>query len=80
MDKKQLEELCEKTFETSSVSLDYETNLQLIENWDSFGHIQLVLAIEEATGVQFSAEEIDSIRLIRDLIDLIRHKGGEIEW
>jgi acyl carrier protein len=41
------------------------------ETWSSFGHIQLVVALEQHYGITFSSQEIggmQSVRLIRDVL------------
>jgi len=36
-----------------------ESSPETIENWDSVHHLNLVLALEEEYGFQFSPEEMD---------------------
>ena len=47
-----------------------------IEQWDSLKHIQLILAIEEAFGVQLTDQEVVSVRDVRSIIALLRQKAG----
>ena len=47
-----------------------------LEEWDSLNHMKLILAIEEAFGVQFTDEEIVSIRDVRSIIVLLGRKSS----
>ena len=43
-----------------------------VGNWDSIQHLNLVLALEQEFGIQFTPEEIEqllSVELIADLVD-----------
>jgi acyl carrier protein len=44
-------------------------------SWTSRKHIELVVALEDAYGVSFSAQEIFGIRSVGDLRDTLRRKG-----
>jgi acyl carrier protein len=45
-------------------------------SWTSRKHIELVVAIEDAYGVSFTAKEIFGIRSVGDLRDTLRLKGA----
>ena len=45
-----------------------------VENWDSMGHIRLVLAVEEAFKIKFATPEISNFANVGDLVDLIEKK------
>lgn len=47
-----------------------------IESWDSLQHMKLILAVEEAFGVQFSDRDIVSIKDVQSLIALLGQKPG----
>ena len=52
--------------------IDENASLHSIEEWDSFRHIELILALEQAFGIKFDDEEIPtmvSFQLIADTID-----------
>ena len=49
-----------------------ESDMTTLQNWDSLGHINLVLAIEETYGVivdEDAVVELTSVRAIRDFVD-----------
>lgn len=43
-----------------------------IESWDSFAHINLMLAIESEFDVEFGSDEIGDLRSVRDLSAALR--------
>ena len=55
-----------------------ETSPDTIEAWDSLKHLDIVLALEQEFGVQFSPEEIEqllSVELMVALLDEKLHNG-----
>lgn len=49
-------------------AINLESSPETLENWDSLRHMKLILAIEESLGVQFSDEDIVSIKNVQDLL------------
>jgi acyl carrier protein len=50
-----------------------------IESWDSLAHLNLVLALEQEFGIQFTPEEIEellSVELICALVEEKQKAGG----
>jgi len=45
-----------------------------VPQWDSLGHVQLMVLVEQAFGVRFSADQIGKFRNLGDLIDAIDAK------
>jgi len=45
-----------------------------VSQWDSLGHVQLMVLVEQAFGVRFSADQIGKFRNLGDLIDAIDTK------
>jgi acyl carrier protein len=46
-------------------------------SWDSIGHLNLILEVEDEYGISFSKEEIESIDSIQKLYDVIIAKTTE---
>jgi len=44
-----------------------DSSPQTIEAWDSMGHLNLILALEQSFGVQFSPEEIGAMTTVREI-------------
>ena len=71
---KRVEEIFRDELEIDDLELSYETTADDVEGWDSLSHVQLVAAMEEAFGIEFSSREILSWDNIGDLIDSIQKK------
>lgn len=43
-------------------------------SWDSIGHLNLIVEIEEALNISFTTDEIESINSFQNLLDIINTK------
>ena len=43
--------------------------------WDSLQHLNLMVALEEAFGVEFEPDEIVEISSIQDILSVLKNKG-----
>jgi acyl carrier protein len=57
-------------------SVTPDSSPQSVESWDSVQHLNLVLAIEEQFGIQFEPEEMDGMKNIGAITDLVSRKNG----
>ncbi len=58
-------------------TLSDESNAKNTPNWDSARHIDLLLSIEVAFGVQFSMPEITSMHNLGDMRAILEEKGAD---
>ena len=56
------------------VTLTDSTTADDIEEWDSLSHVPLVVAIEKAFGIKFTALEIMKWKNVGELVDSIAQK------
>jgi acyl carrier protein len=49
---------------------------QNVEGWDSVQHLNLVLAIEQAAGIQLDPEEIEEMQSVGGILDVVRRKSA----
>jgi acyl carrier protein len=56
------------------LKIGLETTADLTEDWDSFNHINIVVATEQHFGVKFKTAEIESLRDVGELVALIAQK------
>ena len=68
------EEIFREEVESEDLELNDETTAEDVDGWDSLSHIQLVAAMEESFGIEFSSREILSWDNVGDLIDSIQKK------
>lgn len=74
MDLKTISTVCADIFDIPAPDLLPDTKLRELENWDSFGHIQFMIAIEEMAKVKFSTDEVQNVDTPGELMDLISRK------
>jgi acyl carrier protein len=58
--------------ELDDLKLTRETTANNVPGWNSLAHVRIVVAAEQAFGVQFSTGEITSLKTVGDLVDLIK--------
>jgi len=63
-----------QVFEDDEISLNRETTADDVEAWDSLSHINLVIAIEMAFKIRFALGELQSLKNVGNLADLIDKK------
>ncbi len=61
-------------FNDPKLAITEKTNASHVAGWDSFAHINLIVALEEYFGVSFTTKEISSLTCVGDLLDLLRKK------
>ncbi len=47
-----------------------------VAGWDSLSHVRLILTIERAFRISFSASQVGRLKNVGELADLIRSKAG----
>ena len=62
------------TFEIPVETVNSHSSSQTIEQWDSMGHINLVMALEQRFGVKFTMDEIMKLRNFASLCQVMEGK------
>jgi acyl carrier protein len=57
-------------------SVTADSSPETLEGWDSLKHINIMMAIEQAFGVEILPEEMDEIRTVGDAVRLVGAKRG----
>lgn len=63
-----------RNFDDDSIALTDETTAADIEDWDSLEQINLLLAMEKEFGIKFSVGEVEGLRNVGEMLDLILKK------
>jgi acyl carrier protein len=74
LDSRLVEEVA-SVFGLSNDEVKPESSQENIADWDSVGHLKLLLAIEDAYGVQFSTDripELTSVAAIQRALDQLK--------
>jgi acyl carrier protein len=64
------------TFEEPSLQISRGMTADDVERWDSFAHINLILALEVRFGIKFRLAELQELNCVGDMIDMIAGKIG----
>lgn len=57
-------------------SIDDSSSPDSLKTWDSLHHLQIVLALEEEFGVQFSVDEIGALQSVGTIIAILQERTG----
>jgi acyl carrier protein len=49
-----------------------------VESWDSLKHMDLIASLEQAYGVEFTFEEIVSMKSVAEIKRVLGSKGAEV--
>lgn len=55
-------------------NLEFEMKKSDVLGWDSIGHLNLILEIEDSLEISFTKEEIEKINSFEVLLDIINSK------
>lgn len=69
-----LQEICREVFENPSLTLSPETTAEDVPNWDSFNHLNIVVAAEQRFGVRFRTSEVEALHNVGDFVNLVLAK------
>lgn len=58
----------------SSLVLGPESNASNVEGWDSLAHINLVMSIEKHYGIRFALGELQGLKNVGEMAELIQKK------
>ncbi len=59
-------------------NLDENSGMDNIEGWDSFAVINLVVAIEEVTGIDIDPEEVENFTNFKGILSVLDTKGIKV--
>lgn len=67
-----IKELVAVIFETKIDNINEESSPDTIENWDSLGHMNLVIALEEEFDLNFDDDQIVGMLKLKDIIAIVK--------
>ena len=69
-----LTEILREQFDDDGIVARPDLTAHEVDGWDSFAHLRLMLAVEEAFDVSFSASQLATFKNVGELADLIAAK------
>ena len=64
-----------EVFDDDSIEINDETTADDVEDWDSFEHINLVVAVEEAFNFKIPMGKTVTMKNVGEMVDLIVESG-----
>lgn len=71
---RKLSDVFHDVFDDDSIVISPELTAEDVPDWDSLTHIRLILAVQKAFGLKFSASETASLKNVGELATLINSK------
>jgi len=75
--KEKLQSIFIDVFDDEDLTISNSTNSDDIEEWDSLNHISLVLSIEKCFNIRFMTGEIQSLKNVGEMIELLEKKKNK---
>lgn len=70
-----LESVFREVFDDDALQLVDSLDRDALAAWDSLGHIRLVTAVEEAFGITFTLDEIESMTSVPQVLALVASRN-----
>jgi len=69
-----LNSIFREVFDDTTLVIKRETTADDIDDWDSLSHLNLVIAVEMKFGIKFALGELQSLKNVGDMADLVEKK------
>jgi acyl carrier protein len=69
-----LTDVVRKVLDDPSIIITPETKAEDVENWDSLNHVFIVVEVEQRFGIKFQAAEMEELKNVGELTDLIARR------
>lgn len=70
----ELREIMIDVFDVDDLDVTPATTAEDVEEWDSLSHVRLVVAVERKFKIKFKNSEIEALKSVGDLVNLIEAK------
>lgn len=75
---RRLTKIFHDVLDDDSIVLTPELTANDVEEWDSFNHINLMVAIEQSFKIKFQTAELESMKNVGQLAELIEKKAKKV--
>lgn len=69
-----LNDIFREVFDDETLAVTGEMSAADIPEWDSFNHINIIVASEMRFGVKFRTAELDQLQNVSDFVELLQGK------
>ena len=71
-----LDEIFRQVLDDPSIELKPNMTADDVDGWDSMNHIFIVVEIEKRFGIKFQAAEMEELKNVGELVELVKKKAG----
>jgi acyl carrier protein len=75
-----LQRIFREVFERDDLEIFPAMTARDVQEWDSFNHINLIVALEEEFGMTFTTDEIAGMSNVGDLVKILQKHGSAVAW
>jgi acyl carrier protein len=72
----ELTDVFREWFGDETITLTPQTTASDVDGWDSFNHLNIMVAIEIRFGIKMRTREIESLKNVGEIVSLILTKRG----
>jgi acyl carrier protein len=69
-----VQEIFRAVFDQPDLVITRESNASTVDDWDSLNHVNLITAIAAKYKIKFALGELEELKNVGDLLDLMRIK------
>lgn len=73
----QIQPIFRDILDNEELVLTRESKADNVEGWDSLAHVHIVMAVGKHFGVRFGLDDLQSMKNVGDMCDLISRKLAE---
>jgi acyl carrier protein len=71
---RQVRDIIADVLDNPGLQLARDTTAEDVETWDSFNHINIVVAVEAHFGIKIHTAEVEQLRNVGELVELVEKK------
>jgi acyl carrier protein len=72
----EVQEVFRDVFDQPDLVITRESNAATVDDWDSLTHVNLVTALSMKYKIKFALGELEELKNVGDMLDLMRTKIG----
>lgn len=70
----QLRDIIADVLDQPDLKIDRDTSADDVRDWDSFNHVNIVVAVQAHFGIKIHTAEVEEMRKVSELVDLVQAK------
>jgi len=79
-DLKKIEKIFRDIIDEDNITISENSNSENTSGWDSFAHINIVMAIESEFKIKFGLGELEELKNVGEMIKLINQKKNNEQF